>query len=350
MADDGPKRKLATIVAMDVVGYSKLMADDEEATLRTLTAYREIVDRLIARHDGTIFNAAGDSVLADFGSAVEAVRCALTIQDELRTRNAELIPERQMLFRIGINVGDVLVSGDDRFGDGVNVAARLESIAEPGGVCISGSTFEQVKNKLSVGFTDLGAQQVKNIPEPVAAFGIISAPVRVHGGAHRTAPASNSAASAAPAKASLKWVWAVVAVVVIAVGAGIGYWQLARPGAKPLSSFPENISTSDMKASELASFVIGMKIRGERVTDGQPFTVTVNPDHTVLYEFERTGAQAGTYQKIVGKWWVEDFHFCMQIRGFAFNEPACPVIEKHGSKLGAKRPKDGQPLPWKFSK
>ena len=132
MTSTESKRRLTTILAADVAGYSALMASDEEATVRTLRAYREIIDKLIARHDGRIFNTAGDAVLAEFSSAVEAVRCAITIQDELRVRNAELVPERQMLFRIGVNLGDVLVEGDDLLGDGVNIAARLEGVAEPG--------------------------------------------------------------------------------------------------------------------------------------------------------------------------------------------------------------------------
>ena len=116
------KRRLATILAADVAGYSALMAQDEEATVRTLRAFRDVIDKLIARHDGRVFNTAGDAVLAEFGSAVEAVRCAITIQDELRVRNAELVPERQMQFRIGVNVGDVLVEGDDR--DALALAGR----------------------------------------------------------------------------------------------------------------------------------------------------------------------------------------------------------------------------------
>ena len=180
MSGSSLKRRLATIFAADVVGYSKRMATDEEGTVRKLKAYREVVDGFIARHEGRIFNTGGDSVLAEFGSTVEAVRCAMSIQDELRARNIARPDEPAMRFRIGINVGDVLVDGTDLLGDGINIAARLESLAEPGGICLSGSAFEQVKNKLSVGFADLGPQTVKNIPEPVAAYGITSSPVSVN--------------------------------------------------------------------------------------------------------------------------------------------------------------------------
>ncbi len=170
MNSDTISRKLTTILAADVVGYSKMMAADEEATLRTLRSYRTIIGDLLDKHGGRIFNTAGDAVLAEFNSAVEGVRCAISIQEELEVRNAELSDDRKMRFRIGINVGDVMIEGDDLFGDGVNVAARLEGVASPGRVCISASTFEQVKNKLSIGFEDLGPQEVKNIPHPVGAF------------------------------------------------------------------------------------------------------------------------------------------------------------------------------------
>ncbi len=133
MAEERVQRRLAAILAADVVGYSRLMGANEESTLRTLMSYREIIDRLIVRHEGRIFTTGGDSVLAEFGSAVEAVRSAIAMQEELATRNAELPEDRQMRFRIGINVGDVMVEGDNLFGDGVNVAARLEGLAEPGG-------------------------------------------------------------------------------------------------------------------------------------------------------------------------------------------------------------------------
>jgi adenylate cyclase len=158
MAEGRVKRRLAAILAADVEGYSRLMRADEEATFEALAEYREVLDGLICRHDGRVFNTGGDSVLAEFGSAVEAVRCAISIQEEIATRNSELPDDRKLRFRIGINVGDVMVKGDDLFGDGVNVAARLEGLAEAGGVCISGSVLEQIKHKLSLAFEDMGPQ------------------------------------------------------------------------------------------------------------------------------------------------------------------------------------------------
>ncbi|MCH7777566.1 MAG: tetratricopeptide repeat protein [Gemmatimonadetes bacterium] len=170
MAEDKVTRKLTTILAADVEGYTRLMRADEEATLKTLDEYRQIIDGLIARHDGRVFSTGGDSVLAEFASAVEAVRCAISCQEEISSRNAELADDRKLKFRIGINVGDVMIREGDLFGDGVNVAARLEGLAEAGGVCISSSVFEQIKYKLSLGFEDMGPQEVKNIAEPISVY------------------------------------------------------------------------------------------------------------------------------------------------------------------------------------
>ena len=176
MEPTGVKRKLTVILAADVEGYSRLMGADEEATLETLDVYREIIDGLIARHDGRIFGTAGDSVLAEFASVVEAVRTAISVQDELEARNTELPEERRLRFRIGVNLGDVMVKGDDLLGDGVNVAARLEGLAEPGGICVSGNVHEQIENKLDLGYEDLGFQDVKNIARPVRAYRVVLEP------------------------------------------------------------------------------------------------------------------------------------------------------------------------------
>src|SRR6266481_3626792 len=164
------KRKIAAIFAADIAGYSRLVAEDEEETLRRLASYRQVTDDFIARYGGRIFNTAGDAVLAEFPSAVEAVRCAIDIQESLRTRNLAYPASRQMSFRIGITIGDVVERNGDLLGDGVNIAARLEGIAPVGGICISRTVYEQVANKLSVQFADIGEQQVKNIPTPVHAY------------------------------------------------------------------------------------------------------------------------------------------------------------------------------------
>ena len=167
------ERKLAAILCADVHGYSRLMAADEEATLRTLSSHRKIIDGLIERHHGRFVNSAGDSVLAEFASVVEAVNCAVAIQTALNAENAQLPVGRQMQFRIGVNLGDVMVEGEQIYGDGVNVAARLENLADPGGVCISGKVYEEVRNKLAFGFNDLGVQTVKNIAEPVHVWRVL---------------------------------------------------------------------------------------------------------------------------------------------------------------------------------
>ena len=167
------ERKLTAILCADVYGYSRLMGGDEEATLVTLTAHRKIIDSLIERHHGRFVNSAGDSVLAEFASVVEAVNCAVDIQPALKTENAKLPPERRMEFRIGVNLGDVMVEGDQIYGDGINVAARLESLADPGGICISGTVHEHVDKKLALNYQDLGAQRVKNIAEPVRVFRVL---------------------------------------------------------------------------------------------------------------------------------------------------------------------------------
>ena len=166
-------RKLAAILSADVQGYSRLMGDDEVATIRTLTEYREVMTRFIEQHHGRVVDSPGDNLLAEFGSAVDAVQGAMAIQQELKRRNAALPEQRQMHYRIGINVGDVVVEGERIYGDGVNIAARIESLAEGGGISVSGNVHEQVKNKLSVSFTFQGEQTVKNIADPVHVYRVV---------------------------------------------------------------------------------------------------------------------------------------------------------------------------------
>jgi adenylate cyclase len=167
------ERKLAAIFAADIAGYSRLMARDEVGTLTRLKACRAIIDGLIASHRGRIFNTAGDSVLADFASAFDAVQCAVTVQAAIATENAGKTTDEPMQFRIGIHVGDVIVDGENLFGDGVNIAARLEALAEPGAICISAAAHGQIGNKLPLTFDDLGEQQIKNIPEAIRAYRVL---------------------------------------------------------------------------------------------------------------------------------------------------------------------------------
>ena len=169
----GMERKLAAIFSTDVAGYSRLMGDDEEATIRTLTAYRALISSLIQHHRGRVVDSPGDNLLAEFASVVDAVRCAVEIQHALKEKNAELPEHRQMQFRIGINLGDVIVEGERLYGDGVNIAARLESLAIPGGICISGTVYDQVENKLALTYEYQGEQTVKNIAKPVRVYRVV---------------------------------------------------------------------------------------------------------------------------------------------------------------------------------
>jgi TolB-like protein/class 3 adenylate cyclase len=170
------ERRLAAILAADVVGYSRLMEADEEATARTLSSCREIVERLVVGHHGRVFGSAGDSFIAEFASPVEAVRCAVDIQREIETRIVELPEDRRMRLRIGVNLGDVMVEGDNLLGDGVNIAARLETLAEPGGISLARSVFDQVKKQLDLGYEYLGEHEVKNITEPIQVYRVLMEP------------------------------------------------------------------------------------------------------------------------------------------------------------------------------
>lgn len=170
MAVDRVQRRMAAILAADVAGYSRLMGRDEESTFAVLKAYRQVIDDLIEHHDGRVFGSAGDSVIAEFASPVEAVRCATEIQLEIDKRNADLPEASRLRFRIGINLGDVVVDGDNLMGDGVNVAARLEAMSAPGGICVSEAIYTQVRDRLSLDFLDLGEHKVKNIARPVHVY------------------------------------------------------------------------------------------------------------------------------------------------------------------------------------
>jgi formylglycine-generating enzyme required for sulfatase activity/class 3 adenylate cyclase len=169
------QRRLAAILAADVVGFSRLMGEDESGTLAALKAHRqELIEPSIAGHDGRIFKLIGDGLLAEFPSAVEAVTCAVEIQRAIGERNSGVADDRRITYRVGINLGDIIVDGDDIYGDGVNVAARLEGLAEPNGICVARSVFDQVKNKVDLGFEDLGEKTVKNIKEPVRVYRVLS--------------------------------------------------------------------------------------------------------------------------------------------------------------------------------
>ena len=176
MADEGFKRKLTAVLSADAVEYSRLMAEDETSTVKTIASYREIMSSLIRQHRGRVVDSPGDNMLAEFSSVVDAVQCAVAVQNEFETLNADLSENRRMEFRIGINLGDVIDEEDRIYGDGVNVAARLEALADPGGVCVSKTAFDQIETKLPLGYEYLGQQSVKNIPKPVGAYRLVLEP------------------------------------------------------------------------------------------------------------------------------------------------------------------------------
>jgi len=179
MATEDFKRKLTAILSADVKGYSRLMGEDEEATVRTITAYREVIASVVQKHRGRVVDSPGDNILAEFASVLDAVRSGVEIQEELKTRNAELPDERKMEFRIGVNLGDVIHEAKRIYGDGVNVAARVESLAEAGGICVSGTVFDQIETKLPLGYEYLGEQSVKNISKPVRVYRVLMEPEAV---------------------------------------------------------------------------------------------------------------------------------------------------------------------------
>ena len=170
MSESTPRRKLAAILAADVVGFSRMMGENEDRTLRNLKACRSLTDESIATYHGRIFGSAGDSVIAEFASPVDAIVAAVEFQRNLRDRNASAAPEDRMQFRVGLNLGDVIVEGDNLYGDGVNVAARLEAAAKPGSICVSGKFYEEVRRKLDLSFVSLGDKEMKNIEEPVPTY------------------------------------------------------------------------------------------------------------------------------------------------------------------------------------
>ncbi len=227
MADEGFKRKLTAILSADVEGYSRLMGDDEEATVRTLTAYREVLSTLIQQHNGKVLDSPGDNLLAEFVSVVDAVQCAVAVQKEINARNDQLPENRRMRFRIGINLGDVIQEDERIYGDGVNIAARLESLANPGGICISKTAFDQIESKLPYGYEFLGDQTVKNIAKPVIAYRVLMEP-RV------TVAGEPEKEKRSPIK-RMPTLVGITALVVLAVAVGIWQFYMRRPSVAPAS-------------------------------------------------------------------------------------------------------------------
>jgi TolB-like protein/class 3 adenylate cyclase len=227
MTSEAVKRKLSAILSADVKEYSRLMSQDERGTIRTLSAYKEAMSMLIQEYKGRVVDSPGDNLLAEFGSVVDAVNCAVEVQRELAERNADLPPARQMEFRIGINLGDVVEKEGSLYGDGVNIAARVEGLADGGGICISGTVYDQVKNKLGLEYEYLGEQTVKNIPEPVRVYRVLSFPGAA---AHRVVKAKSAVGRT--------WRNVVMAIAAIFfVGAAVAVWHFHfRPPALEVAS------------------------------------------------------------------------------------------------------------------
>jgi adenylate cyclase len=229
MTPDQVKRKLAAIVSADVKGYSRLMEEDEEGTIRTLKAYMEAINGLIQQHRGRLVATGGDSVLAEFSSVVDAVRCAVGIQEELKDRNRELPEERTMEFRIGVNLGDVVEEGDTILGDGVNIAARVQSLAEAGGICITGTAYDQIKKKLVLGYEFIGEQTVKNIKESVKVYRVVMEPgIKVS----ETTPSEGPVEKKPVRKRLSRAVLGGIALLVIAGAAALYQFALAPSDPK----------------------------------------------------------------------------------------------------------------------
>jgi len=225
MAQEGFKRKLAAILSADVEGYSRLMDDDDEDTVRTITSYRTAIADLVQQFRGRVVDTPGDNILTEFTSVVDAVNCAVEIQRDLAERNAELPYNRQMQFRIGVNLGDVIEEEGRIYGDGINIAARVESLSEAGGICISGRAYDQVANKLGLEYENLGEHQVKNISTPIRVYRVLSYPGAA---AHRVVQA----------KETLGRKWrkvGIVAAVFVLIAVALGVWQfyLPRPSVEP---------------------------------------------------------------------------------------------------------------------
>ncbi|EFK96915.1 adenylate/guanylate cyclase [sediment metagenome] len=221
------KRRLTAILSADVEGYSRLMRDDEAATVRIITSHRTAMTHLIEQYRGRVVDSPGDNVLAEFTSVVDAVNCGVEIQRELAERNEELPENRRMRFRIGINLGDVLEEGDRIYGDGVNIAARMESLAEAGGICISGTVYNAIENKIGLEYDDLGEHEVKNIDKPIRAYKVLSYPGAA---AHRVVKVKRAAG-----KLRRNATLAIAAILGIAVAVGVWHLYFRPPPIEPAS-------------------------------------------------------------------------------------------------------------------
>ena len=228
MSPESFKRKLTAILSADVKGYSRLMGENEAETVKTLTAYRKIMGELIQQHRGRVIDSPGDNILAEFASVVDAVQCSVAAQNEFKARNAELPENRRMEFRIGVNLGDVIEEENRIYGDGVNIAARLEALADPGGICISKTAFDHIESKLPLGYQFLGEQTVKNIAKPVGAYKVLMEP--------RVLPVEEKKKTKEVTFWQRKpFLAGAVAVLVVVIGVAVWNFYLRAPKIEPAS-------------------------------------------------------------------------------------------------------------------
>jgi TolB-like protein/class 3 adenylate cyclase len=257
------ERRLAAILSADAVGYSRLMAQDEEGTARMLGACRHLISDLVGQRAGRVVDAPGDNLLAEFPSVVDAVRCAVGIQEALKRHNAELPPHQRLRYRIGVNLGDILVEGDRILGDGVNVAARLESLAEPGGICISGTAFDQVEGKLALAFEDAGEQTVKNIPRQVRVYR-----VRPEESAQATRWQEPSSRMARKTGVAAAFVVVAIGLIVLAV----------TYSALDTSGWVDDSTTTEGVAEDKKSIAVLPFENMSRDATNEPFTLGIHDD------------------------------------------------------------------------
>jgi TolB-like protein/class 3 adenylate cyclase len=242
------KRKLTAVFSADVVGYSRLMGEDEAATVRTLEAYKQVMFSLIRQHRGRVIDSPGDNLLAEFASVVDAVQCGVAVQKELQARNSELPENRRMQFRIGINLGDVIEEQDRIYGDGVNIAARLESCADPGGICVSKTAFDHIETKLPLGYEYLGEKEVKNIAKPVGAYRVLMDPrVTVAGAKDKKTPV--------PVWPRKRVLISAMAVFIMIIGVGVWNFYWRAPKIEPASKEKMAFSLPDKPSIAVLPFV-----------------------------------------------------------------------------------------------
>lgn len=353
-----PRRKLTTILAADVVGYSRMMGIDEDGTHRLLSRCRKNFERHIKHHGGRIFNTAGDSVMAEFGSTVEAVHCAIKVQEEITAGNSGKTESEQMWFRIGLNVGDVIIEGDDLIGDGVNIAARMESIAAPGGICISGSVYELVHNKLSFAFVDMGKQAVKNITEPVSTYSLHPAETpRIKPGMAAKSPPWSGKWKRIGLSVAVAMAIVTMAVImpVYFVERDVAKDDLAKQQETALSavSVPEiqlgeradvdrkSPSVEPVMARKIPAYFFGRAIEGVSVKKGERFVIEMTGRGGAIVTIYKKEEPAEVRKTDSGRWWIDKKEMiCFKFRGFSQGKKFCRIhiVDEDGEWLVSGNP------------